>query len=143
MNRYLLDTNVLLHLVNKAQGHELIEQRLTTLNPDIIRISAITVWEISRMVERAKVPTKATKAAMATMNMFKVEPLSSVAAAVGGSLHAQLAAKGLTIGERDSMIAGIAMVNDWVMVTDNVKEFGRVPGIVVENWRVNLSPGQR
>jgi hypothetical protein len=44
MNRYLLDTNVLLHLVNKARGHELIEQRLTTRNPDKIRISAVTVW---------------------------------------------------------------------------------------------------
>lgn len=135
MNRYLLDTNVLLHLVNKAQGHELIAQRLTTTDPEKIRISVITVWEISRMVEKAKVPTKATKAALEAMKLFKVEPLSSLAAAVGGNLHAYLANKGLTIGERDSMIAGIAMVNDWVMVTDNVKEFGRVPSILVENWR--------
>ena len=72
---------------------------------------------------------------MATLKWFKVQPLDSVAAAVGGNLHAMLGNKGLTIGERDSMIAGIAMANDWVMVTDNVKEFSRVPGILVENWR--------
>ena len=72
---------------------------------------------------------------MATLKWFKVQPLDSVAAAVGSNLHAMLGNKGLTIGERDSMIAGIAMANDWVMVTDNVKEFSRVPGILVENWR--------
>ena len=51
MNRYLLDTNVLLHVVNRSQGYEKIEQRIFCTDPDHIRISVITVWEISRMVE--------------------------------------------------------------------------------------------
>ena len=72
MKRYLLDTNVLLHVVNKANGHGLIEQRIATTQPDQIRIS---------------------------------------------------------------MIAGVVLVNDLVMVTDNVREFQRVPGLSVENWR--------
>jgi tRNA(fMet)-specific endonuclease VapC len=135
MTRYLLDTNVLLHVVNKANGHGLIEQRIATTQPDQIRISALTVWEISRMVEKSKVPSKASKAAMAALTLFEVEPLTNISAAVGGNLHAFLANRGLTIGERDSMIAGVALVNDLVMVTDNVREFQRVPGLSVENWR--------
>lgn len=135
MKRYLLDTNVLLHVVNKANGHGLIEQRIATTQPDQIRISALTVWEISRMVEKSKVPSKASKAAMAALTLFEVEPLTNISAAVGGNLHAFLANRGLTIGERDSMIAGVALVNDLVMVTDNVREFQRVPGLSVENWR--------
>lgn len=135
MKRYLLDTNVLLHVVNKANGHGLIEQRIATTQPDQIRISALTVWEIARMVEKSKVPSKASKAAMAALTLFEVEPLTNISAAVGGNLHAFLANRGLTIGERDSMIAGVALVNDLVMVTDNVREFQRVPGLSVENWR--------
>jgi len=41
MTRYLLDTNVLLHLVNKSQGHELIAHQLTIKNPQQLFISAI------------------------------------------------------------------------------------------------------
>jgi tRNA(fMet)-specific endonuclease VapC len=46
-----------------------------------------------------------------------------------------LANKGITIGERDSMIAVIALTNGYVMVTDNTKEFCRIPGLSLENWR--------
>jgi predicted nucleic acid-binding protein len=87
MTRYLLDTNVLMHWVNKAEGFERIEERLIQ------------------------------------------------SAALGGSLHAYLSNQGKTIGERDSMIAATAMSKRYTMVTDNHKEFSRVPGIVLESWR--------
>ena len=82
MTRYLLDTNVLLHLVNKSKGHERIAHQLTINSPKQLFISAI--------------------------------------------------------GERDSMIAGIATVHEMDVITDNVKEFARVPGILVYNWRENV-----
>jgi len=135
MSRYLLDTNVLLHVVNKSKGHEKISARLAAENPDRVRICAITVWEISRMVEKAKGSTRATRAAIEMMGLFQVESLDQRAAALGGNLHAWLSNKGKVIGERDSMIAGVAMINDFIMVTDNVGEFSRVPGLVLENWR--------
>jgi len=139
MTRYLLDTNVLLHLVNKSQGHELIAHQLTTKNPQQLFISAITVWEISRMVEkRSAASPKAALAALRLMEQFQVMALNARSAAVGGNLHASLANRGATIGERDSMIAGIATVHDMDVVTDNVKEFARVPGILVHNWRENV-----
>lgn len=133
--RYLLDTNVLVHLVNKSLGHELIELRIFSTQLDKMSISAVTVWEISRMIEKAKVPTKATKALDETMSLFSVIPLNDQIAAIGGSLSGWLSNRGLTIGDRDSMIAATAMSHKLIMVTDNVREFERVPGIVVENWR--------
>ena len=136
MIRYLLDTKVLLHLVNKSTGHALIAERLTSKNPKQIFISAITVWEITRMVEKkSSASPKAARAAFRLMGQFQVMPLDSQSAAVGGNLHASLANRGATIGERDSMIAGIAVVHEMDFVTDNVREFNRVPGILVHNWR--------
>ena len=99
MTRYLLDTNVLLHLVNKSQGHELIAHQLTSKNPQQLFISAITVWEISRMVEkRSAASPKAALAALRLMEQFQVMALDARSAAVGGNLHASLANRGATIG---------------------------------------------
>jgi tRNA(fMet)-specific endonuclease VapC len=135
MLRYLLDTNVLLHVVNRAKGYELIEQRLASSSPRKLAVSVITVWEIFRMAEKAKVPTKASKAALDFLNSFRIMPMTKQAAALGGQVYAVLASKGQTIGERDSMIAGIALAHECILVTDNTKELLRVPQLVVENWR--------
>jgi tRNA(fMet)-specific endonuclease VapC len=134
--RFLLDTNVLLHVVNKAKGYELIEQRLVTAPAHSLVVSVITVWEIFRMVEKAKVPSKANKAAIEFLDAFRVIPMTKPGAALGGQIHAGLAKIGKTIGERDSMIAGIALMNDYTLVTDNVGEMQRVAGLRVENWRI-------
>ncbi len=135
MARYLLDSNVLLHLANKATGWEKIAQRLAQIDHQQILVSAVTVWEIYRQAERAKVKKSAIKASLEMLALFAVEPLTDQVAALGGSLHGWLSNRGLTIGERDSMIAATAMSGRMVMVTDNVREFARVPGITVENWR--------
>ena len=135
MTRYLLDTNVLLHVVNASRGHELIRQRLAETPKGKAQISAITVWEISRMIEKAKGRTRATDAALSMMGLFEVVDLDGAGASMGGTIHAMLANKGLTIGERDSMIAGTAVMHGYTLVTDNVREFARVPGLPVENWR--------
>jgi tRNA(fMet)-specific endonuclease VapC len=135
MIRYLLDTNVLLHLVNKATGYELIERRLIEAAANTMAVSVITVWEIFRMAEKAKVPKKSTTAALVLLEKFRVIPMTTASAALGGQLHGALSNVGQTIGERDSMIAGIAIENDFTLVTDNEGEFQRVAGLRMENWR--------
>jgi tRNA(fMet)-specific endonuclease VapC len=137
MNRYLLDSNVLMHVVNRARGFGFIEARLLQAKADTVLVSAVTVWEIFRAAEKGKVPGKAAAAALALLSEFKVVPLTREAAALGGSICARLAKIGLTIGERDSMIAGSAVAHGFTMVTDNIGEFGRIPGLRLENWRVN------
>jgi tRNA(fMet)-specific endonuclease VapC len=135
MTRYLLDSNVLLHVVNRAAGYEKIVERLAIAKMGTVLVSAVTVWEVVRMAEKAKVPAKASKAAVALLEIFDVEPLAQQAAALGGAIHAALSKIGLTIGERDSMIAGIAVAGGFVLVSDNTREFSRVQGLVLENWR--------
>lgn len=137
MTDYLLDTNVLMHLVNKAEGWQRIEKRLIELGSTRPFVSAVTVWEVSRLAGKSNNKTKkaAIVALQNLLTTFKVIPLTDHYAALAGSLHAYLANKGLTIGERDSMIAGTAMALDLVMVTDNTGEFSRVPGLDLQNWR--------
>ena len=56
MRRYLFDSNVLFHLVNKAAGFELIEQRMRETPVGGIVVSAVTVWEIVRRAEHGQRP---------------------------------------------------------------------------------------
>ncbi len=135
MASFLLDTNVLLHLVNKAEGWQHIEQKIDALQGKNLCVSAITVWEINRMAVKAKVKKVVIAAVFDLLAICEVIPLTDQYAALSGSLHAQLSNKGLTIGERDSMIAGTALALGFIVVTDNAREFNRVPGLVIENWR--------
>jgi len=135
MNRYLLDGNVLIQLVNKTPGYGLIETRLATARAHSVLLSSVSVWEMFRRAEMGKAPAKAAKAALSLLSEFNIVPFTREAAAIGGSIYATLAKAGTSIGERDSMIAGAAMAHGFIMVTDNTGEFSRVKGLSVENWR--------
>lgn len=136
MRRYLLDSNVLIHVVNRAAGHGFIEARLLSARREELLVSAVTVWEIFRMAEKGKVPSRASRAALDLLSQFTAVALTREAAALGGAIHARLAKVGMTIGEKDSMIAGVAIANGLTLVTDNTGEFSRVPGLALENWRL-------
>lgn len=136
MRRYLLDTNVLLHVVNGSAGHERIVEKLSSTPRASMAVSAVTVWEIARMVERAKAPARASRAALDMLSNFRQIPMTKGAAYFGGLIYARLSDGGNKIGDRDTMIAGIALAHGYILVTDNTREFHRVPGLTVENWRV-------
>ncbi len=63
-----------------------------------------------------------------------VLPFDESAAEVYGSLRARLESKGQRLDEPDMRIASIALARDLTLVTGNVRHFGRVPELTVENW---------
>lgn len=64
----------------------------------------------------------------------RVLPFDRSAAEEYGAIRAHLESKGKMIGDRDCMIAAIARSNGLSLVTRNVSELGRVPGLKVESW---------
>lgn len=132
---YLIDTNVLVHWVNGSRGSDRIEQRLFGTPREHLHTSLITVYEVARMVEKARVSSRATRALEQSLGMVNVVSLNEAMAALGGSLAGTLSNKGIAISVPDSLIAATAMHTGFVLVTDNVKDFQHVPGITLENWR--------
>jgi tRNA(fMet)-specific endonuclease VapC len=65
---------------------------------------------------------------------FEVVPFDDRAAAAYGPLRALLQAKGTPIGPLDTLIAAHALALHATLVTNNVREFARVPALVMENW---------
>ena len=68
------------------------------------------------------------------MGLIEVLPLETPADDAYGSLRAALERAGTPIGANDMIIAAQALSLGLIMVTDNVREFSRVPGLKVENW---------
>jgi tRNA(fMet)-specific endonuclease VapC len=66
--------------------------------------------------------------------LFKSLPFDDAAADAYGRIRADLTARGTPIGPNDLMIAAIALAHHLILVTHNVREFGRVEGLHLEDW---------
>lgn len=68
------------------------------------------------------------------LNLFVSLPFDDNAALIYGEIRAQLRALGTPIGPNDLQIAAIALANNLILVTHNLREFSRVNGLPIEDW---------
>jgi tRNA(fMet)-specific endonuclease VapC len=129
--RYLLDANVIIGLLNDA-GSKL-AQRARQERPADIAISAIVAHELFY---------GAFKSRRASHNVALVDSLQLAVLEVdkedarqAGEIRAALALRGTPIGPYDVLIAGQAKARNLTLVTHNTDEFGRVPGLRLEDWQ--------
>jgi len=127
---YLLDTNAVIAVLREAETP--IGRRVRQCRPDEVFISAIVLHELFY---------GAFKSARAERNVglvdglrFGVLEFSRDDAREAGEIRAMLAAEGRSIGPYDVLIAGQARARGMVLVTRNLGEFGRVPGLRVQDW---------
>ena len=132
--RYMLDSNVLMHLANRATGHERIMQKLLEVNPSFCCVSAIVAFELKRKILRGDGKKTERAALDALLSEFTVLPFDNDAANWSGYVAGVLEKSGTKIGNYDTLIAGHAMSAALVLITDNVREFERT-GQPLENWR--------
>jgi tRNA(fMet)-specific endonuclease VapC len=129
--RYLLDTNAIIALLNDASSKVALRARQE--QPRDIAISAIVVHELyygafkSRRVEH-------NLAVVDALQLVVIE-FDHEDARQAGAIRADLAAHGTPIGPYDVLIAGQAMARNLVLITNNLREFGRVSGLQLEDWQ--------
>ncbi len=136
MTRYLLDTNVVSAALRGAPG---IDLRLSALEADDWCISAITRSELRYGLALKPDALRLARLVEGFLHMATTAPWDGAASEVHGRLRATLRQRGTPIGDFDEMIAAHALSLGAVLVTDNVRHFGLVPGLVIENWQ--RSPG--
>ena len=130
--KYLLDTNICIYLIKKKPASVL--NRLKKTKLDDIGISSITLSEMEYGVEKSERRNQ-NKAALAEfMAPMNILPYDDLAAAQYGPLRSFLEKIGKTLGALDMLIAAHALSLNLTMVTNNVREFQRVPNLKVENW---------
>lgn len=131
---WMLDTNTIGYLVNRASGHEGIRRRLSGRSPGEIKVSAITLAEIQYGLASGAVSVERAQAFTELLELFEAEDFPADAARTYGEIRASLEKTGRRIGPHDLFIAAHARHIGAVLVTNNEREFRRVPGLSVQNW---------
>jgi tRNA(fMet)-specific endonuclease VapC len=79
-------------------------------------------------------PTETLAVQQLFLSRFVSLPFDDRAAGVYGRVRARLEVRGTPIGPNDLLIAAIALANDVILVTRNLREFSRIDGLLVEDW---------
>ena len=131
MLKYMLDTNICIFTIkNKPQPvREMFERQHGRL-----AISAVTLMELIYGAEKSSFPAKNLAVIEGFSARLEVLSYDEDAATHTGQLRAELARAGTPIGPYDQMISGHARSKGLILVTNNLNEFVRVPGLRVEDW---------
>ncbi|MGH9563731.1 MAG: type II toxin-antitoxin system tRNA(fMet)-specific endonuclease VapC [Terracidiphilus sp.] len=132
MPRYMLDTDIISYIMNRSNPEVL--QKFTTLAVSDVCISAITKSELMFGVEVSPRRQKNQAALDAYLLYVEVLDYPGDAALHYAEIRAALKARGALIGANDMLLAAHARHLSLTLVTNNTREFSRVPGLKIENW---------
>lgn len=128
----LLDTNICIYLIKKKPLDVL--QKFNAYQVGEIGLSAITVSELQFGVQKSRYPTRNQGALEQFLTPLTIVDFDRDAAIAYGQLRAELERRGQPIGSLDMLIAAHALSLDVILVTNNTREFSRVPKLKVTNW---------
>lgn len=131
---WMFDTDIMIHLVNRKAGYERIARRMSGRSPGELRMSAITVSELRFGAANGEFRKENEVALDDLLGLFELEDLPCSAAKDFAEIKTFLLSKGKPIGPYDMLIASHARHIAATVVTNNEREFRRVPGLSVENW---------
>jgi tRNA(fMet)-specific endonuclease VapC len=128
---YLLDTNICIYIINKRPME--VFDRFEGLAVGQVAISSVTGAELSFGVEKSG-SSRNRQALDKFLAPLDILPFDEAAMRTYGPLRSHLEAQGTPIGSMDLLIAAHALALNATLVTNNIREFQRVPGLVLENW---------
>ncbi len=127
----LLDTNICIHVIN-AKPPEVLE-RFRKYRMGEIGLCSVVAAELAYGVAKSGSARNRDALEMFLAPLI-ILPFDVAALWAYGDLRAELERKGTPIGALDTMIAAHALSNKSILVTNNSREFARVPGLALENW---------
>jgi tRNA(fMet)-specific endonuclease VapC len=131
MLAYMLDTNICIYLM-KARPPAL-RERFNELAGQLC-ISTITLGELHYGAEKSARPARNLAGLAQFVARLEALSFGDKAAAHYGQLRADLERSGTPCGSYDMQIGAHARSEGLIVVTNNTREFGRMPGVRVENW---------
>jgi len=130
--RYMLDTDTCIALIKNRP--ETMRARLSSLSPEEVGVSAIVVAELWFGVAHSQKKKQNKTALLDFLDYATLLDWPCEASVIYGNVRERLQKQGTPIGAMDLLIAVHALFLDVVVVTNNTKEFQRVPDLKIENW---------
>ena len=132
---YLLDTNSCVeHLRGRASLEFEAKLAAATARDEVVLCSVVK-GELIYGAWRSRDSTSNLAKTAAFMAAFNSLPFDDPSAEIYGEIRAELTKRGNLIGPNDLVIGAIALANDLTLVTHNVQEFSRMPGLRIEDWQ--------
>jgi tRNA(fMet)-specific endonuclease VapC len=128
---FLLDTDT---CIAAMRGREGAVNRLSRLSPDECRVSTVTVYELEVGVAKCREPQKERAKVARFWASVQGLAVHAESARRAGELRADLEKRGAMIGPYDVLLAGQCLAHGLKLISGNLSEFSRVPGLQVEGW---------
>ena len=132
MINFMLDTNICIYIIKKKPTDVIERFRQTRISQ--VGISSITLSELEYGVAKSSKPDQNQFALAQFLAPLEILSYGDEAAQQYGRLRAFLEKQGTPIGSLDMLIAAHALSTDSTLVTNNEKEFNRVPNLKIDNW---------
>lgn len=129
--RWLLDTNIVIAALKQDTR---VLERLDTIHPQQLVLSPVVLGELELGVHKSRWAERNRQRLDELVAGLVPVALDARVARAYGLIRARLERAGQIIGANDLWIAAQAVAMDLTLVTDNVGEFERVKGLVIENW---------
>jgi tRNA(fMet)-specific endonuclease VapC len=130
--RFLLDTDICIHI--RQQRPATVLARFRRLRAGEAAISVVTYGELLDGVEKSRLREQGSRQMTELASLLPVLALPAHAGVTYGAIRAALEAKGEIIGNNDLWIAAHAKAAELILVTNNEREFRRIPGLKIQNW---------
>jgi tRNA(fMet)-specific endonuclease VapC len=130
--RYLLDTNICIYIAKRRPPE--VAARFERLKPGEVGMSMITYGALRFGAEKSQYPAHATERLQRFAEIVPVLPLPADTPLHYGRIRHELERAGTPIGANDLWISAHALAAGLILVSNNLREFARVPGLQAENW---------
>ena len=134
MLKYLLDTNIVIYTIKNRPAQ--VKKRFIE-HEGRMAISTVTLGELVYGAEKSQHVEQNLNDIEAMLARLELLPFDSSAAYHFGQIRASLYRMGKPIGAYDMMLAGQARASGLTLITNNLKEFERVPGLLLEDWSIS------
>ena len=129
---YYLDTNICIYFMKGM--YEKITQKICSLNPKEIKIPAIVKSELLYGAYKSENKARNIAAYEMFLKRFEIENYTDEMSYAYAAIRSELEINGNPIGYNDLLIASTVLSKGGILVTNNEKEFSRIPGLKIENW---------
>ena len=132
---YMLDTNICSFIMREEPAEVFQRFEHAAQEGRTIVISAVTYIELLYGAIHPRAPRKILQGVMEFITCLDaIKPLDAAAIAKGAEIQRDLYKKGTPISQNDSLIAAHAITSGSILITNNMREFARVPGLDVQDW---------
>ena len=131
MLQYMLDTDICIYVIKRRPAE--LRERFDKFANELC-ISTVTLAELYFGAEKSARPVQNLEVIDQFVARLDVLPLSAAAARHYGQIRAGLERAGQPVGGHDMLIGAHARSEGLIVVTNNLREFGRMPGVRAETW---------